>query len=245
MKLILVGCEYSGKKTLAVSISRWLINDMGLDFVRWHNHFVVPKLDTHMIIKAVGKTVSVGKNEQDINNDADERQIMSLRPAVLEQLQRHNIWRHLHHKLFKDADVMFINHYYADAVYAPIYYNYGSKGSFADRISRAREWDSELLEIAPDVVLVLVKASADIIRKRLKENCVSSDILQSRDVDNILKDFQQQYDDSLITRKFVLDTTRMSIDEMLEQFKIKIRPYLTKSDNCRILNQRSSFLKGR
>ena len=117
------------------------------------------------------------------------------------------------------------------------------RGSFADRISRAREWDSELLEIAPDVVLVLVKASADIIRKRLKENCVSSDILQSKDVDKILTDFQQQYDDSLIPRKFALDTTRMSIEETLEQFKIKIRPYLTKSDNCRRLRQRSSFLK--
>lgn len=243
MKLILVGCEYVGKKTLAVAISKWLINSMGLDFLRWHNHFVVPKLDTHMLIEAVGKTVSVGKHLEDINNDADEKQIMSLRPAVLEQLQRHNIWRHLHHKLFKNADVMFINHYYADAVYAPIYYNYGERGSFADRISRAREWDSELLEIAPDVVLVLVKASADIIRKRLKENCVSSDILQSKDVDKILTDFQQQYDDSLIPRKFALDTTRMSIEETLEQFKIKIRPYLTKSDNCRILRQRSSFLK--
>ena len=92
-------------------------------------------------------------------------------------------------------------------------------------------------------MLVLVKASADIIRKRLKENCVSSDILQSKDVDKILTDFQQQYDDSLIPRKFALDTTRMSIEETLEQFKIKIRPYLTKSDNCRILRQRSSFLK--
>ena len=127
MKLILVGCEYAGKKTLAVAISKWLINDMGLDFVRWHNHFVVPKLDTHMIIQAADNNMSMGKDVQDLNNDADEKQIMALRPAVLEQLQRHNIWRHLHHKLFADADVMFINHYYADAVYAPIYYNYGGK----------------------------------------------------------------------------------------------------------------------
>ena len=34
MKLILIGCEYAGKKTLAVTISRWLIDAMGLDFVR-------------------------------------------------------------------------------------------------------------------------------------------------------------------------------------------------------------------
>jgi len=66
MKLILIGCEYAGKKTLAVTISRWLIDAMGLDFVRWHNHFVVPKLDTHMIIKAVDKTVSLGKHLQDL-----------------------------------------------------------------------------------------------------------------------------------------------------------------------------------
>ena len=84
---------------------------------------------------------------------------MALRPSVLEQLQRHNIWRHLHPDLFRDDDTFFINHYYADAVYAPLYYGYGQPGTFSDRSARARAWDTELLERAPDTVLVLVRAT--------------------------------------------------------------------------------------
>ena len=39
MQLILTGCGYAGKTTLAVEISRWMIREMGVPFVRWHNHF--------------------------------------------------------------------------------------------------------------------------------------------------------------------------------------------------------------
>ena len=163
MRLLVMGCEYTGKMTLARGISNWMIEAMGLRLVRWHNHFVVPRLDDHLVVHADGDVTAIGKEVPDLNTAEDEEQIMSLRPSVLEQLQRHNIWRHLHPDLFRDDDVLFVNHYYADAVYAPIYYGYGQPGSFADRKARARAWDAELLERASDVVLVLVRATADAI----------------------------------------------------------------------------------
>ena len=55
-------------------------------------------------------------------------------------------------------DVLFVNFYYAEAVYAPLYHGYGEPDSFADRSVRAREWDRELLPYAPDMVLVHVTA---------------------------------------------------------------------------------------
>ena len=89
---------------------------------------------------------------------------MGLRPSVLEQLTRHMVWRHLHPDIYrKNEHVLTTNQYYADAVYAPIYYGFGEPGSFADRRQRAREWDNELLSVAPDTVLVLVRASAEVI----------------------------------------------------------------------------------
>ena len=160
MRLLITGCEYAGKKTLATQVSRWMIEAMGLRLVRWHNHFVVPQLDGHMLVHAEGDQTSIGKNPTDLNTVEDEEQIMSLRPSVLEQLQRHNIWRHLHPDLFREDDALFIHHYYAEAVYAPIYYGYGEPGSFADRQARARAWDAELLERAPEVILVVVRAAA-------------------------------------------------------------------------------------
>ncbi len=62
-----------------------------------------------------------GKQALDLNTEEDEEQIMGLRPAVLEQLQRHNIWRHLHPDMYvTEADNLTIGFYYADAVYAPL-----------------------------------------------------------------------------------------------------------------------------
>ena len=103
MRLLIIGCEYAGKTTLARRISRWMIEAMGLPYVRWHDHFVVPRLDRHLIVHAgaeapvAGRDAPVvGKDDADLNTAEDEEQILSLRPSVLEQLQRHNVWRHLH-----------------------------------------------------------------------------------------------------------------------------------------------------
>ena len=109
-----------------------------------------------------------GKQGVDLNAAEDEEQIMGLRPSVLEQLQRHNVWRHMHPDMFGPReDTLMIDFYYADAVYAPLYYGYGEPDSFSDRRRRAREWDHHLLVQAPDAVLVLVEASPSAIRSRM------------------------------------------------------------------------------
>ena len=94
VRLLIIGGEYAGKRTLAAEMARWMIRSMGLQLVRWHDHFVMPRLDLHTIVHAKGDATLVGKETADLNTDEDERQIMSLRPSVLEQLQRHNIWRY-------------------------------------------------------------------------------------------------------------------------------------------------------
>ena len=144
MRLLIIGCEYAGKTTLARAISHRLLAGMAAPVdgdgptacphpIQWHNHFVVPRLDGHLIVRAPGDRTIIGKEAADLNTAEDEAQIMALRPSVLEQLQRHNIWRHLHPDLFRGDDSFFINHYYADAVYAPLYYGYGQPGTFSDR----------------------------------------------------------------------------------------------------------------
>ena len=207
MRLILIGCEYTGKATLARNISRWMIEAMGVSLVRWHDHFVVPRLDGHTIIRAEGSDDVIGKTEHDLNTDEDEEQIMSLRPNVLEQLQRHNVWRHLHPGLFQADDVLFVNFYYAEAVYAPLYYGYGEPGSFADRSERAREWDQELLPYAPDMVLAHVTADPASVAERMASRPRVRGILKERDIPFVLDRFHEEYEASLIGRKFTLDTS--------------------------------------
>ena len=236
MQLILTGCGYAGKTTLAVEISRWMIREMGEPFVRWHNHFVVPRLDRHLIVEAdPGSSGLPGKQGVDLNAAEDEEQIMGLRPSVLEQLQRHNVWRHMHPDMFGPReDNLMIDFYYADAVYAPLYYGYGEPGSFSDRRRRAREWDHHLLVQAPDAVLVLVEASPSAIRSRMADAQRPREVLQPQDVEAVLQGFRREYDDSLIRRRFALDTTDASPQETMEDFLHSMRPHLTEWDLLRM-----------
>ena len=236
MRLLLIGCEYTGKSTLAGNISRWMIETMGVSLVRWHDHFVVPRLDSHTIIRAEGSDAAIGKAEHDLNTDDDEEQIMSLRPNVLEQLQRHNIWRHLHPGLLSADDVLFINFYYAEAVYAPLYYGYGEPGSFADRSERAREWDQEMRAYAPDMVLVLLTAAATTVAERMaaRPRPRVRGILKERDIPYVLDRFQDEYDASLIERKFTLDTTDTTPQRTVADFVDRIHPHLSEVDRQRI-----------
>jgi thymidylate kinase len=236
VRLLLIGCEYAGKQTLAAGISRWMIRAMGVPYARWHDHYVVPHLDGHTIVRGDDETAAPGKEEADLNTAADEEQILSLHPGVLEQLQRHMIWRHLHPDMYRDDDVLSINHYYADAVYAPIYHGYGEPSSFADRVQRARAWDVELLELTPDTVLVLVEADAETIRRRMAESPPRKGPLHQEDVPRVLKRFREEFDESLLHIKITLDTTTSSSDETLERFLKEVEPHLATVDRLRILS---------
>lgn len=233
MRLLIVGCDYAGKTTLVRRISRWMIDSMGLPYVRWHDHFVVPRLDRHLIVHAGADAPVVGKDESDLNTAEDEEQILSLRPMVLEQLQRHNVWRHLHPDSFREEDSLFVNHYYAEAVYAPLYYGYGEPGSFADRTGRARAWDRELLLQAPDIVLVLVECSPHLIRERMACGRRPRCILREQDADRVTRLFREQFDASLLPAKFSLDTSGGSPDEAFASFHRQVEPYLTDADRRR------------
>lgn len=245
MHLLIIGCEYAGKTTLARAISHRLLAGMAAPVdghsrataprpLQWHNHFVVPRLDGHLIVRAPGDQTTIGKEAADLNAAEDEAQIMALRPSVLEQLQRHNIWRHLHPDMFRGDDSFFINHYYADAVYAPLYYGYGEPGTFSDRSARARAWDTELLERAPDTVLVLVRTTAAAIRARLRQAARDREIIQEADVPHILDRFEDECVQSLIPRKLILDTTTATADATFAQFLEEVRPHLSTTDRRRL-----------
>ena len=254
MRLIVIGCEYAGKTALATAISKWMIETMGLTVVVWHDHYVVPRsmssstgVGGHLTVLKPGADAPDMPYGQYVIKDADafdpedeerEKDVLALKPWLLEQLQRHMIWRHLHHSLVRDeADYLSIDLYYADAVYAPLYYGYGEPGSFADRSGRARSWDREILEMAPDTVLVQVKASADVIRERMRSASRPRSLLKEDDIELVLDRFQEEYDNSLIPRRFTLDTTSASVEESLQDFLGQMWRYLSKVDRLRMISR--------
>ena len=233
MRMIMIGCEYAGKTKLAVEVSKWMMREMGRPFVRWHNHFVVPHLDRHMVVASSedSRCLAPGKSVAEEFGEEDLCQVLKLRPMLLEQLTRHMVWRHMHPDMYRtERDYLLINTYYADAVYAPLYYGYGSPGTFADRRRRAREWDRELVRLAPDTVLVHVKASPDAIRRRMHESPCQRYIPNERDVEVVLERFEEEYDRSLVYRRFTIDTTSASVEECLGEFLTRVRRYLTPED---------------
>jgi thymidylate kinase len=246
MRLMMIGCEYAGKTTLAVEISKWMIEAMGLSFVRWHNHFVVPQVDQHLVIRGQSDDhhVAPGKGAADSFAEEEQEQIMALTPSLLEQFQRHMIWRHLHPNAYAEDDYLVINWYYADAVYAPLYYGYGDTGTFADRRQRARAWDAEVMKLGPDTVIVLVEASADVIRERMRAKPRAKGILQEKDVDRVLDRFREEYDNSLIYRRFTMDTTDASPEESLQSFLKQMWPHLSQGDRLRMLSRLETVSAG-
>ena len=124
------------------------------------------------------------------------------------------IWRHLCNDMYRaNDDFLMIDFYYGDAVYAPLYYGYGgSDDAFSDRRKRAREWDTEVMMQAPDTVLVLLRASAEAVRRRMSLNPHPGSILRTDNVPIVLRRFDEEYADSQIERRFALDTTDTSPD---------------------------------
>ena len=114
------------------------------------------------------------------------------------------------------------------------------RGPFSDRSARARAWDTELLERAPDTVLVLVRATAAVIRERLRRTARDREIIREADVPHILDRFDDEYARSLIPRKLVLDTTTATADATFAQFLEDVRPHLSTTDWRRLRGHRAS-----
>ena len=146
MKLILAGCEHVGKTTLSEGISQWLANTTG--FSRsFHDHFTVPSPEV------------AGE---------DRELFMNMSPAFKERFQRYQIDYHAQGAFLGDADHMLVGFHIEEAVYAPRYYGYGKKGEYGDRESMVRHIEAEIIERAPDTVLILVKSKPEVIKERIK-----------------------------------------------------------------------------
>ena len=220
MRIIMIGCEYAGKSTLAAEISKWLERSMGSaqhGVYGWHDHFVVP------FSEGEGPEV-----EQEIE------QVLAMPPKLLEKYSRYMIQYHYGHGFYLDNHHLLVNWYYADAVYAPLYYGYGGADEYADRQLMARGHDKEVMEMAPDTVLVHLKTSPDVVRERKAANPHPRCVLKDADIEFIVQRFEEEYIRSGIRRRFELDATEASAEELLQEFLLKMEPHNTEKDQLAI-----------
>jgi hypothetical protein len=163
--------------------------------------------------------------------DEEAQQVMRLKPKLLEKYSRYMIHYHMGRFFFLDNHHLLINWYYGDAVYAPLYYGYGGHDEYADRQLMARHHDADVMEAAPDTVLVLVKAAPEAIRQRMAENPHPYNFLKDEDIEFVLQRFEEEYNRSGIRRRFALDTTDANVQETLQAFLQQMEPHFTERDH--------------
>ena len=222
MNIYLIGCEYTGKTTLAGEIMQWAERDMG-GTRHFHDHFTIPSSELSSEAAA-----SYG----------------AAHPQVKEMLQRYMLTYHISPEMYAEKpDANLMGHAIEEAVYAPLYYGYGGKDSQAalrspegQRTQMARAMEETILERAPDTALVLLKAQPEVIRRRMRDNPNTEEgeptrgVVRDEDLEYVLARFEEEFEWSLIRHKIVLDTTAATVEETLTEFLEKFVPCLAESD---------------
>ena len=218
MYLILIGCEYAGTTTLAHAINEWSKASLGTDFKLIHDHYKLPDTKPH---------------GPDLTPD-EIAAFQRLSPRLTEVIQRHNLYYHTPWQSGSDENFMGVGLYFEELVYAPRYYGYGGEGEQGDRRLISRMLEQRITRFRPDAVLILVQAAPDVIRQRMAGDPHLYPVVPDADVEQIIERFEAEYGNSLISRKFKLDTSNATVEETVADFAEKIQPYLTQSDLLRL-----------
>lgn len=201
MRLIAVGCEYAGKTTLFTGLMKWG-HDRGI-----HHH-----LDDHFSIPDC----------QMLKEKADQEVMLGLPQVLKERYQRFQVAYHVG-LINKYEHILLAGFHIEEEVYGRRYYypevNLGVESSRRDET-----------KMPEDTILVHLKASPDVIRRRMKEAPHDYPVVPEKDVEEVLAAFQSEYRQSWIKRKFEIDTTELTPDALLDTFLKASVPHLEERD---------------
>lgn len=226
MRLIIAGCEYAGATTFAHAVDDWLDANMGARFSLIHDHYKLPHTSGH----------------PDDTTPDEQAQVLALSPKLKEMVQRHSIYYHVQPGSFDVPDWLVIGLHIEDSVYGPLYFGYGAPGAPHDRRVVSMQVERAIARFAPDVILVHLKASPEVIAGRMREQPHRNSPLKERDIPQVIKLFDEAVARSTISRKITLDTSAASVQATMAEFTRQIERHLTDTDRLRILTHRA--LKG-
>ena len=223
MQVILVGCEYAGTTTLSRAISEWLVKLYGPEpwgppHYGWHDHYEFPNVTHHEL------------------TDEEQKQVLALSPRLKEVYQRYNLAYHTPQAPSESSMMLAVGFHVADAVYGPLYFGYGAEGKYADRRKLSFQIERKIMDHAHDTTIVLVSASPDAIRTRMKEAPHRNGILKDKDVELVLSRFEEEYSKSILRHRFTLDTSDATPVESFKEFARKFEPHFSDDDRLRMLH---------
>lgn len=145
MRLILVGCEYAGKTTLANEIVGWIGRTMGSSRT-FHDHFSIPNAELP---------------------EEDKEPFAALSPYLRQLFQLYMLNHHFHDTFYSKPDHNLVGFRIEEAIYGPLYYGYAADGDIGSPL--ARRLEEEIMQKAPDTVLILLRAQPKVIVRRIAE----------------------------------------------------------------------------
>jgi hypothetical protein len=246
MHLIITGIEYSGTTTLSFALGKWGKANLGGDAWgenQFHDHWKLPHVsnfsppqtdEERQALVAEHPDAARGDWSRTGLTEEEQQMILGLTPKLKEMLQRYHMEYHLHDSFYRQPDHIQVGAYIEEGIYAPLYFGYGDTGEYADRRQASRSYETQILDRAPDTVLVLVKASAEVIERRMAEWPHHNGVLKREDIGPVLARFEEEYDASLLRHKIVIDTSTATVDESMAELADKLAPLLSEADRDRM-----------
>lgn len=205
MKLIIIGCEYTGKSTLAEKLVSWgKTQDMQFHL---DDHFTIP--DSSL-------------------SDEDRKMMLNLSPQFKERFQRFQDVYHVR-ILRKYRDAIEVGFYSENTIYGPLYYGY-QPNFLAIRHGRRLE-----KELPPETICILLTASPSEIIRRMKDDPHVYQVIKQKDIPELIAKFEEEYQSTTIHAKIKIDTTNLTPNQVLEEVLTKVRCYLPADDLVRMM----------
>jgi len=204
MRLIIVGCEYTGKSTLAHALVEW-----------GQQHDIRFHLDDHFTIP----------DQQMVKDPAEWRLMTQLPPALKERYQRFQIYYHIH-LLHEWDDIVLTGYHIEEHIYGARYY-YPSEAHW---LNYSRRIEKDLPE---DTILLLLTSRPEVIHHRMQASPHEFQVVPPEDVEEVQRQFELEFNRSWLRRKMRLDTSDLAPTDLLPAFLRRVRPHLNARDLLR------------
>ena len=200
MRLILTGCEYAGKSTLANALKAWEA-DHGFHF-HMDDHFTIP--------------------DASLRTDEEREAALHAPPMNKERFQRFQIFYHLR-LLRQYDDIILVGFHSEEAVYGPRYYYPG--GRLAQDYHRQVE-----AEAPKDTILCFLWAQPEVLRARMQRSPHRYPVVEPADVEEVQAAFEREFAACWLKHKFRIDTSDLEPERLLDVFLQDVKSYLGERD---------------
>jgi thymidylate kinase len=204
MRLIVIGCEYTGKTTLIDALYAWG-EARGIHY-HLDDHFSIP--------------------DQFFLDEEEQAAMLAMPPTIKERFQRFQIYYHVANVVQHHEDCLLGGFHIEEAIYGPRYYYPGK--AFPDNYHRRVE-----PEMPPDTILLLLTARPEVIRRRMAETPHAFPLVMPEEIEEISRLFEAEHRAAWIERKLTIDTSDLAPEQLLETFLSKVTPHLSERDLLR------------